>query len=134
MGCRSSLCRKWNRSSFDSVAEYICTGTLTSPNEIDPLQIGRMPSLYRDCCGEKLVDEGFGILSPGRHGVETGRVRSEKLIPRPGGHTRGRPSRRPRGVLKRLKTLWMLWIAGPAPTVENRQDPLRRAGSAVPAV
>jgi hypothetical protein len=28
------------RSSFDSVAEYIITGTLTSPNEIVPLQIG----------------------------------------------------------------------------------------------
>lgn len=34
--------RKLNRSSFDSVAEYIRTGTLTSPNEIEPLQIGLM--------------------------------------------------------------------------------------------
>jgi hypothetical protein len=28
---------KWNRSSLDSVAEYIFTGALTSPNAIVPL-------------------------------------------------------------------------------------------------
>jgi len=35
------LWRKWKRSSFDSVAENIRTGTETRPNEIVPLQIGR---------------------------------------------------------------------------------------------
>src|SRR5919199_5053821 len=41
MGTRSSLWRKWNLSSFDSVAVNIRTGTLTSPKEIVPLQIDR---------------------------------------------------------------------------------------------
>ena len=38
--------RKWNRSSFDSVAECIFTGTLTRPNEIEPLQIDRMHACF----------------------------------------------------------------------------------------
>src|SRR5581483_4319707 len=37
----SRLSRKWKRSSLDSVAVYIRTGTLTRPNEIVPLQIER---------------------------------------------------------------------------------------------
>src|ERR687886_157360 len=44
MGTRSSLWRKWNFSSFDSVAVNIRTGMLTRPNEIVPDQIERATS------------------------------------------------------------------------------------------
>src|SRR6266540_3342088 len=46
MGVRSFLWRKWKRSSFDSVAGNMRTGTLTRPKEIVPLQIGRMAPRY----------------------------------------------------------------------------------------
>src|SRR4051812_25934974 len=37
----SSLCTKWNFSSFEDLAANIRMGTLTSPNEIVPDQIDR---------------------------------------------------------------------------------------------
>jgi hypothetical protein len=42
----SRLSRKWNFSSFDSVAVNIFTGTDTRPNEIAPLQIDRAMAAY----------------------------------------------------------------------------------------
>jgi hypothetical protein len=43
----SRLSRKWNFSSFDSVAVYIRTGTETSPKEMTPDQIARgTPDLF----------------------------------------------------------------------------------------
>ena len=52
-GLMSRRSRKWKRSSLDSVAEYIRTGTLTSPNEIVPLQIGLMFPVYPEAAAPK---------------------------------------------------------------------------------
>ena len=60
--------RKWKRSSLDWVAEYIRTGTLTSPNEIVPLQIGLMlPGVPRGRCPENLP---FPYLRVGEGSVD----------------------------------------------------------------
>jgi hypothetical protein len=53
--------RKWNFSSFDSVAVKSFTGTETRPNETDPVQIER----------------GMPSFCPQSHAVETGGQQGE---------------------------------------------------------
>src|SRR6266542_1118541 len=75
IGTRSSLWTKWKRSSFDSVAENMRTGTLTSPKLIVPLQIGRGIGLkYPFEAVENVVNTPVNI-------VEYERLAEEKLDP-----------------------------------------------------
>src|SRR5918911_635975 len=67
----SRLSRKWKRSSFDSVAGNIRTPTLTRPNEIVPLQIDRMPSLYPERpAAERRAKVMFAIQEPWYYGFK----------------------------------------------------------------
>src|SRR5581483_7995154 len=60
---RSRRSTKWKRSSFDWVAGNIRTGTLTSPNEMVPLQMGRGGMAASSPLGEAWKRPGLG---PGR--------------------------------------------------------------------
>src|SRR6266542_6874218 len=83
IGTRSSLWTKWKRSSFDSVAENMRTGTLTSPKLIVPLQIGRGIGLkYPFEAVENVVNTPVNI-------VEYERLAEEKLDPAAFGYFAG---------------------------------------------
>src|SRR5580765_3474466 len=94
MGVRSFLWRKWKRSSFDCVAGNMRTPTLTSPNEIVPLQIGRMPPRYPN----------RPVFQPATAGqtyyFKRGRLSLERLLHPAGGSTlrAGFPARSRSGV------------------------------------
>src|SRR6266540_11025 len=64
MGDKSSLWRKLKRSSFDSVAVNMRTGTLTSPNEIVPRQIDRVA--MATCSPARAGRKRSGLDSRGR--------------------------------------------------------------------
>src|SRR5579884_44170 len=103
--------RKWNLSSFDSVAVYIFTGTETRPNEIAPLQIGRAMGAFfstaRGAGNEVWPCRGW-------------RQANQSSPPDGGLGARGPRDAGPeafRSWFPRLKTLWTLWktAAGKGP-------------------
>src|SRR6476661_3412858 len=78
------------------------TGTLTSPNEIVPLQIGRMPPRYPN----------RPVFQPATAGqtyyFKRGRLSLERLLHPAGGRLFG-PVFRPEVVPESGIRLWMLW-------------------------
>src|SRR5829696_10197100 len=105
--------RKWKRSSLDSVAEYMRTGTLTSPNEITPLQIGLMlsgvppaPCLEKPAVSYLRVGE-VSVDNP----VESVEVVDDAKTPNVRKRSRRRRRRSSPGMLDRSSS--ELWSASP---------------------
>src|SRR5947208_16164285 len=66
----SLACTWWNLMSWSWVALYTLTGTLTSPNEIEPFQMERMLSV----CPYSGSDTRLSLLRRGSQCVEIGQV------------------------------------------------------------
>src|SRR6266567_194649 len=106
------LWRKWKRSSFDSVAATILTGTETRPKEIVPLQIDRGMLLpFPPGTAAKTV--GFREVRPrGIYGLQAANNRRSRASPQAGGPTLGAGFTRPEPYSGPGKSLWILGIVG----------------------
>jgi hypothetical protein len=79
------LSRKWKRSSFDSVALNIRTGTLTRPKEIVPVQRERAMTSWYPLRGTAKTPACFEFRSPRYYKSQLGVVFLKKLLHLTGG-------------------------------------------------